>query len=142
MGSLEDIMSSRSSASSGNTSSDSGKTIRGKDNRSSKVNSEKAVSPTPSVTNGFFIGKQEGRRADLSAHPTPRATDGDRSRTLSPMPSPSISVTPSSPTSSLRSESDRILIHYVHPPKSAKLCQGPYTWQDLQRVFDLDNETV
>lgn len=140
MGSLADIVSSMASTSSGNSSADSGKTIRGKDSRSRKVNSEKMVSPTPSATNGFFIGKRESRRADLSGHPTPRTTDGDRSRTLSP--APSISVTPRSPTSSLRSEREIILVHFTEPPKAAILRQGPYAWLDLQRIFSLDDDTV
>jgi len=51
-------------------------------------------------------------------------------------------VTPSRPTWSLRSESDKLLVHFAQPPKSANLCLGPYAWHDLQRIFALDDDTI
>lgn len=138
-------MSSRSSlTSSSNSSADSGRTIReghrGR-NGGRMVEPQRAVSPTASSTSRSSARWRKGRRADPSACPTPSMTDLVRSRTTSPVPSPTMSA-PGSPTPPSHTDSEQMVIYFSRPPRTANLYRGPFNWHDLKQKFSLDNAAV
>ncbi|KIL70205.1 hypothetical protein M378DRAFT_156280 [Amanita muscaria Koide BX008] len=118
-----DILSTMSPSSTSSRSSlSSQKTVRGNSH-------EKAIQP-PGSPQSTRSTKRQDARVPLS--PQTSTVVGEQ-RSSADLGSP-----PKSP----KAEEQKWSIYFHRLPKAAKVCKGPYSWDDLQQIFGLKDEII
>ncbi|KAF8640019.1 hypothetical protein AX17_001263 [Amanita inopinata Kibby_2008] len=149
--SLHEISSPGSSTTSPKSSSaGSERTIRGETGRGGRIDTQTVTSTHTSPKSVYASPSGASPRSEQrrlqSASPGRSArldVDGSSDKQAEG-PSSIMSAVPDTPLTQHIAEEEmkKQLIYYGRPPRSASLCRGPLSWNDLQRIFGLSEDMI